>query len=49
MLFLATAVILMFVLVGASIAMQNIWLVILFIVLGFGLMGLGLTIKRNRK
>jgi len=49
MLLLATAVILMFFLVGAAIAMQNIWLIILFTILGFALMGLGLTIKRRRK
>lgn len=49
MFLLATAVILMFVLVGAAIAMQNIWLIILFTVLGFLLMELGLTLKRRRK
>lgn len=43
---LATAVILMFVMVGASIAMENIWLIILFTLLGFALMGVGLSLKR---
>jgi len=45
MLLLATAVILMFVMVGAAIPTQNIWLVVLFTVLGILLMGLGLIIK----
>ncbi|HLR01928.1 MAG TPA: DUF5325 family protein [Virgibacillus sp.] len=49
MFLLATLVILMFVMVGGAIAMENIWLIILFIILGFGFMGLGLTIKRKRK
>ncbi|MBP1948759.1 MULTISPECIES: DUF5325 family protein [Virgibacillus] len=49
MLSLATLVILMFVLVGISIAFRNIWFVLLFILLGFGFMGYGLSLKRKRK
>ncbi|WP_175631876.1 DUF5325 family protein [Virgibacillus siamensis] len=49
MLLLATLVILMFVLVGISIAYRNIWFVLLFIILGFAFMGYGLSLKRKRK
>lgn len=48
MLLLATLVIAMFVAVGVSISYQNIWFVLLFLVLGFAIMGFGLTIKRKR-
>lgn len=49
MFLLATLVILMFVLVGISIAFRNIGFVLLFILLGFGFMGYGLSLKRKRK
>lgn len=49
MLLLATLVILMFVLVGIAIAFRNIWLVLLFIILGVAFMGYGISLKRKRK
>ncbi|GAB4072295.1 hypothetical protein GCM10028778_02260 [Barrientosiimonas marina] len=49
MLLLATLVILMFVLVGIAIAFRNIWLILLFILLGCAFMGFGITLKRRRK
>ncbi|GGB63599.1 hypothetical protein F3157_06895 [Virgibacillus dakarensis] len=48
MLLLATLVIAMFLAVGVAISYHNIWFVLLFILLGFATMGLGLTIKRKR-
>ncbi|MEN1967014.1 DUF5325 family protein [Lentibacillus sp. N15] len=48
MLLLAILVIAMFVAVGIAISYQNIWYVLLFMILGFAIMGLGLTIKRKR-
>lgn len=44
-LFLATLVILMFVVVGISIALSNIWLVLLFTILGFAIMGYGIATR----
>lgn len=49
MLLLAALVILMFVAVGVAIALRNIWLVLLFLILGFALMGSGLFFKKKRK
>ncbi|MUV36262.1 hypothetical protein JNUCC1_00063 [Lentibacillus sp. JNUCC-1] len=49
MLLLAFLVILMFFLVGLAIAFRSILFIILFIVLGFGLMGLGLYLKRKKR
>ncbi|WP_171046418.1 DUF5325 family protein [Lentibacillus cibarius] len=49
MLLLATLVISMFVLVGISIAFRSIWLILLFLLLGFLFMGFGLFLKRKRK
>lgn len=46
---LATLVIAAFFAVGASIAVKNAWLIILFLLLGFAMMGFGLTLKRKRK
>ncbi|WP_190279420.1 DUF5325 family protein [Ornithinibacillus gellani] len=48
MLFLAILVIAMFVAVGIAISYQNIWLIILFIVLGFGFMGYGISLKKKK-
>jgi hypothetical protein len=39
----------MFIGVGVAIALRNIWLIILFIILGFGLMGYGISLKRKGK
>ncbi|WP_085992514.1 DUF5325 family protein [Oceanobacillus senegalensis] len=47
MLILAFLVIAMFVGVGIAISLGNIWLILLFIVLGFAIMGYGLSIKRK--
>lgn len=47
--FLAFLVVLMFIGVGVAIALRNIWLIILFIILGFGLMGYGISLKRKGK
>lgn len=44
-LLLATLVILMFVAVGISIALSNIWLVLLFTILGFATMGYGIATR----
>ncbi|WP_161493870.1 DUF5325 family protein [Virgibacillus necropolis] len=49
MLLLAIIVILAFFSVGVGIALRNIWLVLFFILLGFAIMGYGLTLKRKRK
>ncbi|WP_159431543.1 DUF5325 family protein [Ornithinibacillus halophilus] len=48
MLLLAILVIIMFFLVGLAIAFRNIWLISLFTILGFGVMGYGLSLKRKR-
>ncbi|WP_249869907.1 DUF5325 family protein [Oceanobacillus saliphilus] len=49
MLLLAMSVILMFILVGLAIAMRNIWLILLFLIVGFGIFGYGLALKKRRK
>lgn len=49
MLLLAILVIAMFVGVGAAIAMRNVWLVLLFFVLGFGFMSFGIYQKTSRR
>ncbi|WP_163970787.1 DUF5325 family protein [Oceanobacillus halotolerans] len=49
MLLLAALVITMFLAVGVAIAFRNIWLILLFIILGFLIMGYGLSLKRKRK
>ncbi|WP_158589674.1 MULTISPECIES: DUF5325 family protein [Clostridia] len=49
MLLLAMLVISMFIGVGAAIAYRNIWLVILFLLLGFGFMGTGIRFKKTRE
>ncbi|WP_404452464.1 DUF5325 family protein [Virgibacillus necropolis] len=49
MLLLAILVILAFFSVGIGIALRNIWLVLFFLLLGFAIMGFGLTLKRKRK
>lgn len=46
---LATIVIVAFFAVGIGIALRSIWLVLFFLLLGFVLMGFGLTLKRKRK
>ncbi|MBO1003557.1 DUF5325 family protein [Pseudogracilibacillus auburnensis] len=47
MLFLAILVVSMFCLVGVAIFYQNVFLVILFLLLGFALMGYGIKLKRK--
>lgn len=49
MLFLAILVILSFFSVGIGIALRSMWFILFFLLLGFGLMGYGLTLKRKRK
>ncbi|WP_165767891.1 DUF5325 family protein [Virgibacillus indicus] len=49
MLLLALLVIAMFFSVGIAIALRNIWLVLLFIILGFAFMGYGISLKKRRK
>ncbi|MBU5265970.1 DUF5325 family protein [Virgibacillus proomii] len=49
MLLLAFLVISMFIGVGIAIAYRNIWLVILFLVLGCVFMGTGISFKKKRK
>ncbi|WP_199860680.1 DUF5325 family protein [Oceanobacillus damuensis] len=49
MLLLAMSVILMFILVGLAIAMRNIWLILLFLIIGFGIFAYGLTLKSSRR
>ncbi|SDJ75151.1 DUF5325 family protein [Sediminibacillus albus] len=48
-LFLAILVISCFVLVGVAIGFRNYWFTALFFVLGFILMGVGLTLKRKNR
>lgn len=47
MFFMALLVIAMFSMVGISIAFRNIWLILLFLVLGFASMGFGIYLKRK--
>ncbi|MEI3606765.1 DUF5325 family protein [Pseudogracilibacillus sp. SE30717A] len=47
MLLLAILVVLMFCLVGVAIAYESVLLIILFILLGFALMGYGIFLKRK--
>lgn len=49
MLLLAILVICMFLAVGVAIAFRNIWFILLFLLLGFALMGYGLSLKRKKK
>lgn len=49
MLLLAFLVILSFIAVGLAIAFRNIWFILFFILLGFALMGYGISLKRKRK
>ena len=46
---LALLFVAMFFGVGFAIALRNIWLIILFLLLGFALMGYGISLKRKRK
>lgn len=48
MLLLAMLVILMFTFVAISIAYRNIWLIVLFFLLGTFFMGYGLALKRKK-
>ncbi|MFD2628252.1 DUF5325 family protein [Oceanobacillus kapialis] len=48
MLLLACLVILMFVGCGVAIALRNVWLIALFIFLGFAFMGYGISLKRKK-
>lgn len=47
MLALAMLVIFMFVAVGIAISLQNIWLIAIFSLAGFAIMGFGLSLKRK--
>jgi len=49
MLLLATLVVISFAGVGFAIALRNVWLIILFIVLGFSVMGYGISLKKKKK
>ncbi|WP_042145083.1 DUF5325 family protein [Paucisalibacillus sp. EB02] len=46
-LLLALLVVSMFIGVGFAIALRSIWLILLFITLGFGIMGAGIANKRK--
>ncbi|MEI3596498.1 MULTISPECIES: DUF5325 family protein [unclassified Oceanobacillus] len=46
---LALLVVFMFIAVGFAIALRSVPLIILFILLAFGLMGYGLTLKKKQK
>ncbi|WP_171038024.1 DUF5325 family protein [Aquibacillus sediminis] len=48
MLILAMLVILSFAFVGVAIAYRSFWLAVLSLILGFFIMGCGLTLKRKR-
>lgn len=47
MLLLAFSVILMFCLVGVAIAYMSVLFIVLFLLAGFALMGLGITLKKR--
>lgn len=49
MLLLSLLVVSMFILVGLAIAYRNIWLVLLFLFLGFAIMSFGISLKRKRE
>lgn len=49
MFFLALVVVAMFIAVGFAIALRSVWLIVLFIALGFLFMGYGLVLKRKKK
>ena len=46
---LALLVVFMFIAVGFAIALRSVSLIVLFILLGFGLMGYGLALKKRKK
>ncbi|MCF3941951.1 DUF5325 family protein [Oceanobacillus alkalisoli] len=46
---LAILVVFMFIAVGFAIALRSVSLIVLFILLGFGLMGYGLVLKKRQK
>lgn len=48
-LLLATLITLLFVAVGVAIAYKNIWMILLFLMLGFSIMGLAMSRKKQRK
>lgn len=48
-LLLAMLVICMFLAVGVAIAFRNIWFVLLFLLLGFAIMGYGLSLKEKKE
>ncbi|WP_373895894.1 DUF5325 family protein [Virgibacillus natechei] len=48
MLLLAILVISLFAAVGVAIALRNIWLILLFIIGGFLVMGYGISLKRKK-
>jgi len=48
MFLLALLIILMFAAVGVAIAFRNIWFILLFLILGFVLMGYGISLKRKK-
>ncbi|WP_170138845.1 DUF5325 family protein [Oceanobacillus chungangensis] len=47
MLLLSMLVIAMFLGVGLSIALRNIWLILIFLILGFSLMSIGIARKKK--
>ncbi|GLO65865.1 MULTISPECIES: DUF5325 family protein [Oceanobacillus] len=49
MLLLAFLVVLMFILVGLSIAFRNIWFILLFILIGFGIFGIVMARKKGKQ
>lgn len=49
MFFLAFLVVLMFIAVGLAIAFRSVFLIVLFTILGFILMGYGLYLKRKNQ
>lgn len=46
-LLLALLVISLFSGIGIAIAYRNVWLILLFIILGFGTMGYGISLKKS--
>ncbi|HEX6595266.1 MAG TPA: DUF5325 family protein [Bacillota bacterium] len=49
MLLLAMLVIAMFIAVGIAVSYQNIWLILLFLALGFLFMGYGISLKKKNE
>ena len=45
----ATLITSMFIAVGIAISYKNIWLILLFLILGFAMMGFAISLKKQRK